>query len=78
MSAIFADSGQGITSLPSKIMSCVSIQVSADYVSILLAPSRGAVVGLFTAVACLRFFVVCLVITPEFCIVYSTFIWEGD
>jgi hypothetical protein len=37
MSAIFADSGQGITSLPTKIMSCVSIQVSGDYVSILLA-----------------------------------------
>lgn len=28
MSAIFADSDQGITSLPAKIMSCVSIQVS--------------------------------------------------
>ncbi|XP_021927842.1 zinc finger protein 483-like isoform X4 [Zootermopsis nevadensis] len=29
MSAIFADSGQGINSLPSKIMSCVSIQIYA-------------------------------------------------
>jgi hypothetical protein len=28
MSAIFADCGQGITSLPTKIMSCVSVQVS--------------------------------------------------
>jgi hypothetical protein len=32
MSAIFADCGQGITSLPSKIMSCVPIQVSCDKV----------------------------------------------
>ena len=32
MSAIFADCGQGITSLPSKIMSCVPIQVSSDFV----------------------------------------------
>jgi hypothetical protein len=31
MSAIFADSGQGITSLPTKIMSCVSIQVSVVF-----------------------------------------------
>lgn len=32
MSAIFADCGQGITSLPAKIMSCVPIQVSCDFV----------------------------------------------
>jgi hypothetical protein len=32
MSAIFADCGQGITSLPAKIMSCVPIQVSCNYV----------------------------------------------
>lgn len=31
MSAIFADSGQEITSLPTKIMSCVSIQVSVVF-----------------------------------------------
>jgi hypothetical protein len=43
MSAIFADSGQGITSLPTKIMSCVSIQVSVDCVSILPAQAEGYV-----------------------------------
>lgn len=31
MSAIFADSGQEITSLPTKIMACVSIQVSVVF-----------------------------------------------
>jgi hypothetical protein len=31
MSAIFADCGQGIPSLPTKIMSCVSVQVSVAF-----------------------------------------------
>jgi len=52
MSAIFADSGQGITSLPTKIMSCVSVQVSGDYAfRNYPAQARGAVVGLLGAEA---------------------------
>jgi hypothetical protein len=62
MSAIFADSGQGMTSLPTKIMSCVSVQVSGDYVSIQQSEARGASQGLFGAEAWLLFRVIRLVI----------------